>query len=157
RHHVLKSAGWDVEADGLPGAPAIDVIVNEESHYSISRSFRMLGLGSNRIKRIATDEQGCMKFDDLLKTLENTTGPRIVCAQAGNVNTGAFDPIEAIAAETGGQNIWLHIDGAFGLWAASSPNYKHLVTGIGQADSIATDAHKWLNVPYDCGITMCAH
>lgn len=157
RHYVLKSAGWDVEADGLPGAPPINVIVNEESHYSISRSFRMLGLGSSRIKRIAANGQGRMRLDNLLKALENTTGPCIVCAQAGNVNTGAFDPIEAIAAETGRQNIWLHVDGAFGLWAAASPDYNHLTAGIEQADSIATDAHKWLNVPYDCGITMCAH
>lgn len=157
RHHVLRSAGWDVEADGLFGAPLIEVVVSEESHYTISTSLRMLGLGANRVTRVQTDTQGRMRPDRLAEILSKTTGPCVVCAQAGNVNTGAFDPIDAIAAETAKRGAWLHVDAAFGLWAATMPSLKHLVAGIARADSIATDAHKWLNVPYDCGIVLCAH
>lgn len=157
RHHVLEAVGWDVEADGLFGAPPIKVVVSEESHYTIARSLRMLGLGGQRVQRVPTDSQGRMRVDELAKVLNNTSGPCIVCAQAGNVNTGAFDPIEDIAAETAKGGAWLHVDGAFGLWAAASSSFKHLVAGIEQADSVTTDAHKWLNVPYDCGITFCAH
>lgn len=157
RHHVLETVGWDVEADGLFGAPPVEVIVNDESHYTISRSLQMLGLGSERVRRVPTDKQGRMKAVELGKILKNITGPCIVCAQAGNVNTGAFDPLDKIAEETAEKEIWLHVDGAFGLWAAASPEYKHLLTSIEKADSVTTDAHKWLNVPYDCGIVLCAH
>lgn len=157
RRHTLQAVGWDVEADGLCGAPPIEFVVNDEAHYSIATSLRMLGLGSNRVRRIATDVQGRMRLDLLRKALKDSTGPCVVCAQAGNVNTGAFDPVRDIAVETRARGAWLHVDGAFGLWAAASPSLGHLVAGIEGADSISTDAHKWLNVPYDCGIVLCAH
>ena len=157
RHHVLDVVGWDVEADGLFGAPPIEVIVGEQAHYTISTSLRLLGLGSQRVHRVPIDAQGRMLPDELARVLDHTSGPRIVCAQAGNVNSGAFDPIEAIAEQTSRHGAWLHVDGAFGLWAAASPSLKHLVNGIARADSVSTDAHKWLNVPYDCGIVLCAH
>lgn len=157
RHHVLRDAGWDAEADGLFGAPPIEVVVSEESHYTISTSLRMLGLGDKRVRRVPTDGQGRMRPDALSRVLKDTTGPCVVCAQAGNVNTGAFDPLDAIADETAASGAWLHVDGAFGLWAAASPEFCHLVDGIERADSVTTDAHKWLNVPYDCGIALCAH
>jgi glutamate/tyrosine decarboxylase-like PLP-dependent enzyme len=156
RHRVLANAGWDVEANGLFGAPPIQVIVSEESHYTISMALRLLGLGANRMHKIPTDNQGRMRADELATVLRSHPGPCIVCAQAGNVNTGAFDPLIEIAALTKERGAWLHVDGAFGLWAAASPAHTHLVRGIERADSIATDAHKWLNVPYDCGIVFCA-
>jgi glutamate/tyrosine decarboxylase-like PLP-dependent enzyme len=157
RHHVLRATGWDVEADGLFGAPPVEVVVGEEAHYSISTSLRMLGLGGGRVRRVPADEQGRMRPDALAAVLRGGSGPCIVCAQAGNVNTGAFDPFEAIADEAAARGAWLHVDGAFGAWAAASPSLRSLVAGVGRADSIATDAHKWLNVPYDCGIVLCAH
>lgn len=157
RRHTLQAVGWDVEADGLNGAPPIDIVINEESHYSISTSLRMLGLGGNRVRRIPADGQGRMRLDELRSALGSASGPCIVCAQAGNVNTGAFDPIDAIATAAGERGAWLHVDGAFGLWAAASPSLSHFVAGVNRADSIATDAHKWLNVPYDCGVVLCAH
>jgi glutamate/tyrosine decarboxylase-like PLP-dependent enzyme len=156
RHRVLANAGWDVEANGLFGAPPIQVIVNEESHYTISMALRLLGLGASRVHKIPTDNQGRMRADALAPVLRAQSGPCIVCAQAGNVNTGAVDPLAEIAALTKERGAWLHVDGAFGLWAAASPAHAHLVRGIELADSIATDAHKWLNVPYDCGIVFCA-
>jgi glutamate/tyrosine decarboxylase-like PLP-dependent enzyme len=156
RHRVLANAGWDVEANGLFGAPPIQVVVNEESHYTISMALRLLGLGAHRVHKIPTDSQGRMRADALATVLRAHHGPCIVCAQAGNVNTGAFDPLTEIAALTRERGAWLHVDGAFGLWAAASPADSHLVRGIELADSIATDAHKWLNVPYDCGIVFCA-
>jgi len=157
RHRVLRDAGWDVEADGLFGAPAINVIVSEESHYTIFMALRLLGLGANRLRRIPTDGQGRMRADALAAALRELRGPSIVCAQGGNVNTGAFDPLPEIAELAKSSGAWLHVDGAFGLWAAASPQRTALVRGIENADSIATDAHKWLNVPYDCGIVFCAH
>jgi glutamate/tyrosine decarboxylase-like PLP-dependent enzyme len=157
RHRVLRDAGWDVEADGLFGAPAINVMVSEESHYTIFMALRLLGLGANRLRRIPTDDQGRMRADALAAALRELRGPSIVCAQAGNVNTGAFDPLTEIAELAMASGAWLHVDGAFGLWAAASPQRAALVRGIDKADSIATDAHKWLNVPYDCGIVICAH
>ncbi len=157
RHHVLAQAGWDVEARGLFGAPPIHVFTSDESHYTIFMALRMLGLGADRVTRIPTDAQGRMRADLLGAALRATTGPAIVCAQAGNVNTGAFDPLPAIADAARDRGAWLHVDGAFGLWACMSPSRKHLVDGITRADSIATDAHKWLNAPYDSGITMTAH
>ena len=163
RHHVLRSVGWDVEAQGLSGAPAITVITSDESHYTIFMALRLLGFGAATATRVPTDEHGRMRADAFRDVLAATSGPVIVCAQAGNVNTGAFDPIDEIAqvvddARRGsGRPIWLHVDGAFGLWAATSPARAALVQGIGRADSIATDGHKWLNVPYDSGIVFTAH
>jgi glutamate/tyrosine decarboxylase-like PLP-dependent enzyme len=116
----------------------------------------MLGLGRERVKRVATDGQGRMRADALREVLAGGHGPLIVCAQAGNVNTGAFDPLEAIARQVRERGGWLHVDGAFGLWAAASPSYAPLVQGAGLADSWATDGHKWLNVPYDSGIVIVA-
>ncbi|MFP5226405.1 MAG: pyridoxal phosphate-dependent decarboxylase family protein [Acidobacteriota bacterium] len=156
RHSVLRKAGWDVEADGLFGAPPIDVYVNEESHYTIFMALRLLGLGAARVHKIPADEQGRMRADLLAAALRATSGPAIVCAQAGNVNTGAFDPLPAIADAARERGAWLHVDGAFGLWAAASPQHAYLVRGIERADSVASDAHKWLNVPYDCGLIFCA-
>ena len=156
RHSVLRKAGWDVEADGLNGAPPIAIYVNEESHYTIFMALRLLGLGSARVHKIPADDQGRMRADCLEAALRDTSGPAIVCAQAGNVNTGAFDPLPAIANAAKQRGAWLHVDGAFGLWAAASPIYAHLVQGIEHADSVASDAHKWLNVPYDCGLVFCA-
>jgi glutamate/tyrosine decarboxylase-like PLP-dependent enzyme len=157
RHHVLGEAGWDVERDGLFGAPPIDVVTSDEAHYTIATTLRLLGLGAGRVHRVSTDAQGRMQAGALHDILRATTGPCIVCAQAGNVNTGAFDPLPEIARAARARGAWLHVDGAFGLWAAASPDLRHLVHGIALADSIATDAHKWLNVPYDCGIALTAH
>jgi len=156
RHSVLRKAGWDVEANGLNGAPPIDIIVNDESHYTIFLALRLLGLGAARVRKIPADDQGRMRADALAAALRQSSGPAIVCAQAGNVNTGAFDPLPAIADATQQRGAWLHVDAAFGLWAAASQQYAHLVRGIERADSVATDAHKWLNVPYDCGVVFCA-
>jgi glutamate/tyrosine decarboxylase-like PLP-dependent enzyme len=156
RHRVLRNVGWDVESDGLFGAPPIDVIVNEEAHYTISMALRLLGLGANRVRRIPTDGQGRMRAEELAAALRARQGPCIVCAQAGNVNTGAADPLPEIAEAANAAGAWLHVDGAFGLWAAASPETAPLVRGIELANSVATDAHKWLNVPYDCGIVFCS-
>jgi len=157
RHHVLRGVGWDVEGDGLFGAPPIDVIVSAESHYTIFTALRMLGLGAERVRRIDTDAQGRMRADRLADVLRGGAGPCIVCAQAGNVNTGAFDTLAQIAHLARERGAWLHVDAAFGLWAATSPALQPLVAGAAQADSIATDAHKWLNVPYDSGVALTAH
>jgi len=155
RHRVLRNTGWDVEAQGLFGAPPIDVLVSEEAHYTIFLALRMLGLGASRLRRVPTDRQGRMRSDALAQLLATVQGPCIVCAQAGNVNSGGFDPLEEIASLTHARGGWLHVDGAFGLWAAAAPQRAHLVRGIATADSIAADGHKWLNVPYDCGIVFC--
>lgn len=156
RHRVLRDAGWDVEANGLFGASPIEVLVSDEAHYTIFMALRLLGLGAGRVKRIPTDNQGRMRADELAAALRGGKGPCIVCAQAGNVNTGAFDPIEKIAELTKERGAWLHVDGAFGLWAAASREKAALVRGVEKADSVACDAHKWLNVPYDCGVVFCA-
>jgi glutamate/tyrosine decarboxylase-like PLP-dependent enzyme len=157
RQHVLAQAGWDVGAQGLFGAPPIDVVVSDESHYTIFAALRLLGLGAERVRRVPTDAQGRMRADALAEVLRGGTGPCIVCAQAGNVNTGAFDPIADIVPATRARGAWLHVDGAFGLWAAASPTYRPLLEGVALADSVAADAHKWLNVPYDCGLVFSAH
>lgn len=158
RHEVLRRAGWDVEARGLYGAPEIEVVVGDESHATIHTALQMLGLGRDRVRRVAVDDQGRMRADALAATLAPLGGrPIVVCAQAGNVNTGAFDPLAAIADRCAEHGAWLHVDGAFGLWAAASAEYRHLVAGLERADSWATDAHKWLNVPYDSGLVFCAH
>ncbi|MEM1262094.1 MAG: pyridoxal-dependent decarboxylase [Pseudomonadota bacterium] len=150
RHAVLKTAGWDVEADGLFGAPAITVITGTETHPSVTKSLGMLGLGRSRVVAVPTDDTGAMQLD----ALPAIDGPTIVCTQVGNVNTGASDPIAAICERTAGRNVWVHVDGAFGLWLKASANRRHLVAGLEQADSWATDAHKWLNVPYDSGVAF---
>ncbi|HUQ23075.1 MAG TPA: pyridoxal-dependent decarboxylase [Gaiellaceae bacterium] len=157
RHHVLAAAGWDVARDGLQEAPRIRVLVGDERHVTVDRAFRYLGIGAAQIEPLAVDDQGRMVADALRAALETGAGPTIVCAQAGNVNTGAFDPLEEIADAVQGTGAWLHLDGAFGLWAAASPRFRHLVAGADRADSWATDCHKWLNVPYDSGVAFCAH
>ena len=157
RHQLLRDAGWDVERDGLSGAPPLDLIVSEESHRTIFTALRMLGLGTERVQRVDTDGQGRMRAGRLDAILRRTSRPCLVCAQVGNVNTGAADPVGDIARLTREHGGWLHVDGAFGLWAAASESRRHLVAGIEHADSLATDGHKWLNVPYDCGIVLTAH
>ena len=157
RHELLRRVGWDVEAEGLQGAPRLRVIVGDEVHVSVIGALRMLGIGSRQIERVAADDQGRMKPGALATALANAEGPTIVCAQAGNVNSGAFDPVDAIADLTSRHQAWLHVDGAFGLWAAASSALRHHVRGIERADSCATDAHKWLNVPYDSGLVFTAH
>jgi glutamate/tyrosine decarboxylase-like PLP-dependent enzyme len=154
RHALLAREGWDVERQGLYGAPEISVLVGDEAHVTIAVALQYAGLGRERVIRVAADEQGRMRPDKLREALQGVRGPALVCAQAGNVNTGAFDPLESIADACGQHGAWLHVDGAFGLWAAASPEFAHLVTGIDRADSWSTDAHKWLNVPYDCGIVF---
>ena len=156
RHALLARADWDVEARGLFGAPPINVVVGDEVHGSIFAALQMLGLGRERVIRIVTDDQGRMDADALSATLAGLSGPTMVIAQAGNVNSGAFDPFMAIADACEAHGAWLHVDGAFGLWAAASPAYRHLVAGVERADSWAADGHKWLNVPYDSGIVMTA-
>jgi glutamate/tyrosine decarboxylase-like PLP-dependent enzyme len=150
RHAVLKRVGWNVEAEGLFGAPPITVIITAESHPSVAKSFGVLGLGRNRVVKVPVDAQGRMRVD----ALPVISGPTIVCVQAGNVNTGAFDPIDEICRRAHAAGAWVHVDGAFGLWAAAAPARASLCRGIADADSWATDAHKWLNVPYDCGLTF---
>jgi glutamate/tyrosine decarboxylase-like PLP-dependent enzyme len=155
RWHVLDAVGWDVGRDGLTGAPRIRVLVGEQRHVTVDRALRLLGLGSPTT--VAADDQGRMLAEPLAEALAAGSGPTIVCAQAGEVNTGAFDPLPEIAAACRDAGAWLHVDGAFGIWAAVSPRLRHLVNGIELADSWTTDAHKWLNVPYDSGIVLCAH
>ena len=150
RHAVLARVGWNVEANGLFGAPPVTVIVSAESHPSVTKSLGLLGLGRSRVVAVPVDGQGRIKLD----AFPAVAGPTIVCLQAGNVNTGSFDPIGAICERLRGTGAWIHVDGAFGLWAAAAPSRAPLVSGIGQADSWATDAHKWLNVPYDCGLAF---
>ena len=150
RHVVLKQAGWNVEADGLFGAPPVTVVVSQEAHPSVLKALGLLGFGRNRVVKVPVDSQGRMQAEVLPHLDERT----IVCVQAGNVNTGAFDPIQAICDRSHEVGAWVHVDGAFGLWAALSPTRSHLTTGISNADSWATDAHKWLNVPYDSGLAF---
>ena len=156
RHRVLARAGWNVEEEGLTGAPEVAVVAGAEAHATIYASLQMLGLGRNRVLRVDADGQGRMRPDVLRATLAGVRDrPVLVCAQAGNVNTGAFDPLpEVVAAVRELPNAWLHVDGAFGLWAAAAPSLRHLVAGIDGADSWSTDGHKWLNVPYDSGIAI---
>ncbi len=149
RHALLAQAGWDVEAQGLFGAPPITVVVGDEVHASPLKALGLLGLGRERVIRVPVDGQGRMRAGAL-----RISGPTIVCLQAGSVNTGAFDPADEICSAAHAAGAWVHVDGAFGLWAAASPGHAHLTAGISHADSWATDAHKWLNVPYDCGIVF---
>jgi glutamate/tyrosine decarboxylase-like PLP-dependent enzyme len=157
RHAVLRRAGWDVEADGLHGAPRINVVLSTEAHVTIDVALRYLGMGTRHVHRVATDGQGRMRIDQLHDVLATLQGPTIVCAQAGNVNTGAFDPLRAIGELCNAHDAWLHVDGAFGLWVRASARHAMLADGIELADSWATDAHKWLNVPYDCGVAIVRH
>ena len=157
RHAVLRRVGWDVEADGLSGAPRINVVASAESHVTIDVALRYLGLGTRALHRVDTDAQGRMRADRLREVLATLDGPTIVCAQAGNVNTGAFDPLREIGEVANARGAWLHVDGAFGLWARASRAHRALADGIELADSWATDAHKWLNVPYDCGVSIVRH
>jgi glutamate/tyrosine decarboxylase-like PLP-dependent enzyme len=156
RHDVLERAGWDVEGQGLNGAPEVRVLVGEHAHATIFVALRMLGLGAERAIRIRTDEAGRMDPEALAAELERGEGPAIVCAQAGEVNTGCFDPFEPLAEICERHGAWLHVDGAVGLWAAASREFDPLLAGLERADSWSTDAHKWLNVPYDCGFIAVA-
>lgn len=150
RNRVFSNVGWNVEADGLIGAPPVTLIVSEETHPTVFKSLGLLGFGRNRVVKAPVDGQG--RID--IARFPDFDGPTIVCTQAGNVNTGAFDPVGDICALVKPKGAWVHVDGAFGLWAAASPSYSHLCGGFGDADSWATDAHKWLNVPYDSGIAF---
>ncbi len=150
RHAVLQTAGWDVEAQGLFGAPPITVIVGDEVHASALKAIRLLGLGSERVVRVPADNQGRMRAE----LLPDISGPTIVLIQAGNVNSGAFDPAAEVIEKAHQAGAWVHVDGAFGLWALASKHHTHLTVGFNQADSWAMDAHKWLNVPQDSGLAI---
>jgi glutamate/tyrosine decarboxylase-like PLP-dependent enzyme len=150
RHSVLAQAGWDVEADGMFGAPPVTVVVGEEAHPTLFKSLGLAGFGRNRVVRVPVDKQGRMRAD----MFPNLSGPTIVCLQAGNVNTGAFDPASEIIPKAKAANAWVHVDGAFGLWAAAAPSKAHLMAGYADADSWATDVHKYLNTPYDSGLAF---
>jgi len=150
RHAVLAREGWNVESEGLIGAPEIRVVVGAEAHVSLFKCLGMLGLGRNRVIKAPVDKQGRMRADSLPTLSRNT----IVCTQAGNVNTGAFDPTGEICLRAHDAGAWVHVDGAFGLWAAAAPSRAYLAEGVERADSWATDAHKWLNVPYDSGLAF---
>ncbi len=150
RHALLERAGWDVEAQGLFGAPPITVVVGQEAHASLLKALALLGLGRQRVVTVPADGQGRMRAD----ALPRLAGPSIVCIQAGNVNTGAFDPAREVCAWAREAGAWVHVDGAFGLWAAAAPERAHLTDGLADADSWALDAHKWLNVPYDSGLAF---
>jgi len=150
RHELLKRQGWDAEADGLFGAPPIRVVVGDEVHTSLLKALALAGFGRNRVQRVPTDEQGRLRPDALPELDQNT----LLCIQAGNVNTGSFDPAEELCRAAQKAGAWVHVDGAFGLWAAASPLYAHLTRGFELADSWSTDGHKWPNVGYDCGIAL---
>jgi glutamate/tyrosine decarboxylase-like PLP-dependent enzyme len=150
RHALLAAQGWDVESRGLFGAPPITVIVGDEVHVSLLKALGMLGLGRERVVRTPVDSQGRISASRMAPI----SGPTLVCLQAGNVNTGAFDPVDEIASQLQGTGAWIHVDAAFGLWAAASPAKRALTRGLDKADSLATDAHKWLNVPYDSGLVF---
>jgi glutamate/tyrosine decarboxylase-like PLP-dependent enzyme len=157
RHRVLARAGWDVEAQGLIGAPRIRVVANEERHATVDRALRLLGIGADAVEPVAADANGAIDPEALARALEDAAGsPTIVCLQAGNVNTGACDDVGAARDAAGDSGAWIHVDGAFGLWAAVSESKRHLVSGLERADSWGVDGHKWLNVPYDTGFVFCA-
>ncbi len=158
RHHVLAAAGWDVEAHGLQGAPRVHVVIPDERHATVDLALRYIGLGDSTARRVPTDDQGRMRPDAVEAALAESQGePTLVTMAAGNVNTGAFDPIAEVVEAAHAVGAWVHVDGAFGLWAAAAPTLRHLTRGVAGADSWATDAHKWLNVPYDCGLAMTRH
>ena len=151
RHAVLTRVGYDVEEQGLSGAPQIAILAGDAAHATIVAAVQMLGLGRGRVRRVAADDAGRMRPDSLREALAGVSGPVVVCAQAGEVNTGSSDPLDEIASLCQERGAWLHVDGAFGLWAAASPARRHLVHGADRADSWTVDGHKWLNVPYDTG------
>lgn len=153
RHAVLARAGWDVESQGLFGAPPTTIVVGDEVHVSLLKALALLGFGRDRVERVPVDGQGRMRAD----ALPRLDGPSIVCLQAGNVNSGAFDPAEEVCRIAHAAGAWVHVDGAFGLWAAAASQRAYLARGIADADSWATDAHKWLNVPYDSGLAFVRH
>ena len=157
RHGMLRRVGWDVEADGLYDAPRINIVSSAESHITIDVALRYLGFGTRIQKRVESDGQGRMRADKLREMMATLEGPTIICAQAGNVNTGAFDPLREIGEIAQAHDAWLHVDGAFGLWARTSAAHRALADGMELADSWATDAHKWLNTPYDCGVAIVRH
>jgi glutamate/tyrosine decarboxylase-like PLP-dependent enzyme len=150
RHTLLARAGWDVEAHGLFGAPPLTIVVGDEVHASVQKALSLVGFGRDRVVRVPVDAQGRMRLDAFPEVDDRT----IVCVQAGNVNSGAFDPIPQICERAHSSGAWVHVDGAFGMWAAAAPARAHLVRGVEDADSWATDAHKWLNVPYDSGLVF---
>jgi glutamate/tyrosine decarboxylase-like PLP-dependent enzyme len=157
RHHVLAQEGWDVNAQGLQGAPRVRVIASEDRHATIDRALRYLGLGTDSLQPIEVDDQARMRLDALKRALEESSGPTIVTTEAGNINSGAFDRFNEVCDLAHAARAWVHVDGAVGLWAAASTECRHLVEGLDRADSWGTDAHKWLNVPYDSGLVFCAH
>ncbi|MCR6485701.1 pyridoxal-dependent decarboxylase [Amycolatopsis sp. OK19-0408] len=154
RHHVLAEAGWDVERDGLHGAPRVRVVASEERHATIDRALRLLGFGTRAVEPVRAKVDGAIDVEHLRAVVEAEAGPTIVCLQAGNVNTGACDDVGK--ARAAAKHAWLHVDGAFGLWAAANPRTAHLLDGVELADSWACDGHKWLNVPYDSGFVFCS-
>jgi glutamate/tyrosine decarboxylase-like PLP-dependent enzyme len=154
RHALLAKVGWDVEAQGLFGAPPVHVVVGDEVHASLLKALGLAGFGRQRVTRISVDGQGRMRADALAATLPRLSGPVLLCIQAGNVNTGAFDPAGELCAIAREAGAWVHVDGAFGLWAAAAPQRAYLMEGFGEANSWAVDAHKWLNVPYDSGLAF---
>jgi glutamate/tyrosine decarboxylase-like PLP-dependent enzyme len=151
RDQQLARAGWDVQANGLFGAPELTVVVGERVHSTLLKALGLIGLGRDRVRRVPADDQGRLRADRLPA---DVTGPAIICVQAGEVNTGAFDPFPEVVEWARQRQAWVHADGAFGLWALADPSRSHLTTGLTDADSWATDGHKWLNVPYDCGIVL---
>ena len=154
RGAVLRQVGWNVEANGLFGAPPINVVIGDDAHTSVFSALQFLGLGHDRALRVPTDVQGRIVADDFVRVLAGCSGPTIAIAQAGQLNTGAFDPIEAVVASARRAGAWVHVDGAFGLWARACPVTAHLAAGFEKADSWATDGHKWLQTPYDCGYAI---
>jgi glutamate/tyrosine decarboxylase-like PLP-dependent enzyme len=156
RDAVLDRAGWSVGERGLQGGPTLRIVAGEKRHVTVDRALRVLGIGAEQLRLVPVDDQGRMRAELLPGVLAESRGPTIVCAQAGEVNTGSFEDFHAIADACEAHAAWMHVDGAFGLWAAASPRFRHLVAGVERADSWATDGHKWLNVPYDCGIALCA-
>lgn len=157
RHHVLEEVGWDVERDGLQSAPLVNVVASAQRHLTVDLALRYLGFGVANTRLVPTDAHGRMLVDRLPEILRDCEGPTIVCTQIGDVNTGAVDPVGAVCDISHEHGAWVHVDGAFGLWAAASPQLRHLVAGLEHADSWASDAHKLLNVPYDCGLVFVAN
>jgi glutamate/tyrosine decarboxylase-like PLP-dependent enzyme len=157
RHHVLAELAWNVEERGLQGAPPLRLFAGAHRHVTIDRAARLLGLGTEAIREVPVDAAGRMEPPALAAALAAGHGPAIVCLQAGDVNAGAFDLFDPLCEIAHAAGAWVHVDGAFGLWAAASPSHRHLVHGVDRADSWVTDAHKWLNVPYDCGLLFVAH
>jgi len=156
RHRVLRDAGWDVERDGLVGAPPIRVVASEERHATVDRALRLLGLGTASVVPVRAEANGGLDVAHLAEVLAAGSGPTLLCLQAGNVNTGACDDFARAIPLGREYGAWVHVDGAFGLWAGASPRTAHLTAGVEAADSWGTDAHKWLNVPYDSGLAFCA-